>query len=49
MRLLSKNTVTRVIRKNYMSSYVPNRREIRYAHTGNNIRCYTTELTNIRS
>ena len=26
--------------------YVPNRSEIRYSHTGNNIRCYPTELNN---
>ena len=32
-----------------LSSCVPNRSEIRYARTGNNIRCYTTELNNIRS
>ena len=30
-------------------SYVPNPNTLRYAHTGNNTRCYTTEGMNIRS
>ena len=29
-------------------SYVPNPNELRYAHTPNNIRCYTTHPTDIR-
>ena len=29
------------------SNYVVNRSEIRYAHTGNNIRCYTTQPTDM--